>query len=351
MTKKVLQIPRPERRRLLAMARKARAPVFQERCFIILALARRIDGREVARTFGVAPAHVSRTRSIYRAEGIEGLMDKRCNNGHRKATKAFRSAVADLLLKVPTDFQWMRPTWTRELLCLQMERNGFERVADCTMSRVLSDLGARLGRPKPVVLCPWPRPKRQRVLREIRRLETRASPLEPVLYVDEVDIHLNPKIGRDWMLPGHQRLVVTPGKNQKFYLAGALDVRTGKLETVGDFAKNSQLFGQLLFRLAARYRSARKIHLVLDNYCIHHSRLITRILDSLGAKVVLHFLPPYCPDHNRIERVWLDLHANVTRNHRCKNMRQLLQNTRIYLSGYQWSRVAKSKPSPLRAAA
>jgi transposase len=188
-------------------------------------------------------------------------------------------------------------------------------------------------------------------LREIRRLEARASALEPVLYVDEVDIHLNPKIGRDWMLPGHQRLVVTPGKNKKFYLAGALDVRTGKLETVGDFAKNSQLFGQLLFRLAARYRSARRIHLVLDNYCIHHSKLITRILDSLGAKVVLHFLPPYCPDHNRIERVWLDLHANVTRNHRCKTMAQLLQNTRIYLSGYQWSRVAKTKPLPLRAVA
>lgn len=34
---------------------------------------------------------------------------------------------------------------------------------------------------------------------------------------------------REWMLRGHQRRVVTPGKNQKFYLAGALDVRTGRL--------------------------------------------------------------------------------------------------------------------------
>jgi hypothetical protein len=203
VTKNVLEIRRPERRRLLAMARKAKEPIFQERCFIILALARRIDGREVARTFGVAPAHVSRTRATYRLEGVEGLMDKRCNNGHRKVTKAFRSAVAALLLKVPPDFQWMRPPRTRELLCLQMERLGFEKIADCTMSRVLNDLGARLGRPKPVVLCPWPRRKKQRVLREIRRLEARASALEPVLYVDEVDIHLNPKIGRDWVMPGH----------------------------------------------------------------------------------------------------------------------------------------------------
>ena len=37
----------------------------------------------------------------------------------------------------------------------------------------------------------------------------------------------------------------------------------------------------------------------------------------------MHFLPPYCPDANRIERVWQDLHANVTRNHRCKSLKAL----------------------------
>ncbi|MFP2924295.1 hypothetical protein ACLESO_03555 [Pyxidicoccus sp. 3LG] len=37
---------------------------------------------------------------------------------------------------------------------------------------------------------------------------------------------------------------------------------------------------------------------------------------------MLHFLPPYCPEGNRIERLWLDLHANVTRNHRCRTLAQ-----------------------------
>src|SRR5690606_37083107 len=94
------------------------------------------------------------------------------------------------------------------------------------------------GMPKPVVLCPWPRDARLRVLDAIRRLEARASAEEPVLYSDEVDIHLNPKLGRDWMLRGHQRRVVTPGKNRKFYVAGALDVRTGRLHTTGGDSKN-----------------------------------------------------------------------------------------------------------------
>ena len=44
----------------------------------------------------------------------------------------------------------------------------------------------------------------------------------PVFYEDEVEIHLNPKIGADWQLRGQQKRVVTPGRNEKYYLAGAL---------------------------------------------------------------------------------------------------------------------------------
>ncbi|APR87948.1 Mobile element protein [Minicystis rosea] len=164
----------------------------------------------------------------------------------RKVDEAFRRRVAQLLKRTPDSFGWRRPTWTRELLCLQMKQEGRPEVAVCTMGRVLARLGARLGMPKPVVLCPWKRDAREARLAEIRALEASASPLEPVLYSDEVDIHPNPKIGRDWMLPGHQRRVVTPGKNEKFYLAGALDVRTGVLHTTGTTRKSAALFCDLL---------------------------------------------------------------------------------------------------------
>jgi transposase len=170
-----------------------------------------------------------------------------------------------------------------------------------------------------------------------------------VLYSDEVDIHLNPKIGRDWMLRGHQRRIVTPGNNEKFYLAGALDVRTGRLHTTGAARKNMALFCQLLWLLASRYRHAQRIHLIVDNYGIHKARRTRKVLAALGGRVVLHFLPPYCPDANRIERVWQDLHANVTRNHRCKTMVRLLDAARRYLDSYRWRR-ALERPVARRAA-
>ncbi len=54
-------------------------------------------------------------------------------------------------------------------------------------------------------------------------------------------------------------------------------------------------------------------------------------LAAFGDRVQLHCLPPYCPDHNRIERTWRDLRDNVTRNHTCRNMRELMREVRAYL--------------------
>ena len=79
-------------------------------------------------------------------------------------------------------------------------------------------------------------------------------------------------------------------------------------------------------------REAKRIHVILDNFRIHSSLQTQAALVRLEGRVVLHFLPPYCPDHNRIERVWRDLHENVTRNHQCRSMKELMVEV------YHWLR-------------
>jgi hypothetical protein len=106
------------------------------------------------------------------------------------------------------------------------------------MGRALRRVGARLGRAKPIVRCPWPRTKRQRRWRELKRLAASDCTGEPVYYSDEVDIDLNPRIGRDCMLPGQQRRVVTPVQNQKHYVAGALRAKSRRLVWTEGPSKN-----------------------------------------------------------------------------------------------------------------
>lgn len=112
----------------------------------------------------------------------------------------------------------------------------------------------------------------------IRKALDECSAVHPVFYEDEVDIHLDPKIGADWQLRGQQKRVVTPGQNEKYYLAGALHSGTGKVSYVGGNSKSSALFIGLLNHLKARYRRAKTITLIVDNYIIHKSRETQRWL-------------------------------------------------------------------------
>jgi hypothetical protein len=54
---------------------------------------------------------------------------------------------------------------------------------------------------------------------------------ETAVFEDEVDVHLNPKIGSMWMRRGQQAEVETPGDTEKRYLAGSMNWRTGTLLT------------------------------------------------------------------------------------------------------------------------
>ncbi len=200
-----------------------------------------------------------------------------------------------------------------------------------TMSRALQAIGARRGRARPVVGCPWPKAWKTRRIRMIERLVESLPADQVAVYADEVDIHLNPKIGSDWMTRGQQKTVVTPGQNVKRYLAGALNAKTGVVLWTEGLRKNSLLFINLLHQLVAAHRHATKIHVILDNYRIHHSRITRSAVEALGGRVVLHFLPPYCPQHNRIERLWRDLHAQVTRNHERATIIELMREVRRFL--------------------
>ena len=187
----VPRIGRSERRDLLQLARKSGDLATALRFLIVARLGPRKTSCEVESELGVARATVVRTAHRYAEQGVAGPYDKRSDNGNPKVDDDFRQRVVGLLRRTPEDVGWSRPTWTRELLCLQMTREGWPPVGATTMGRVLAQVGARIGLPKPVVLCPWKRNARERRLAENRALEAGASAEEAVLYSDEVDIHLN----------------------------------------------------------------------------------------------------------------------------------------------------------------
>lgn len=327
-------LSRGERRMVRNRAKVAVSATLRNHCKVVLSLVAGNGARAIAKLGLGSSSQVYRVAERFVEEGPPGLVDYREDNGETKAGEYYRSVLLEVIgSSNPRQHGYRRPTWTQELLVLVLEKKTGVRVSTTTISRVLKQLKIRLGRPKPIVGCPWKKLRRIRRINEIQRLLQTVPKDEVIVYADEVDIHLNPKIGPDYMLRGTQKTVLTPGKNEKRYLAGALNARTGQLTYVEADRKDSDLFIRQLWQLVKDdYPRARRIHIILDNYKIHSSQRTQMALAALEDRVQLHFLPPYCPDHNRIERAWKDLHDNVTRNHTCRTMKELMREVRIYLA-------------------
>src|SRR4029079_18263344 len=70
---------------------------------------------------------------------------------------------------------------------------------------------------------------RERKLAGLRALLRGLPAGETAVFMDEVDVNLNPKVGCTWMKRGQQAAVETPGTNEKRYLAGSIHWRTGRV--------------------------------------------------------------------------------------------------------------------------
>jgi len=342
MKRRIKLSPR-ERAALEREAASTRDARLRSRLLIIIHSSDGWGRPRIAAALRCDPGTVSDVRGRWRGSGREGLTDRRAFNGTPKVDEDFRGCVRWMLSMSSPDFGHRRQTWTQALLIATARQYTGVAVSTTTMSRVLRGLGARLGRPKPLAPCPWTHKARKARVRMLRRMIGALPPEEVCVWEDEIDLDLNPKIGRDWMLPGTQRTVMTPGKNRKRYFAMALDARIDRLTWVSGPRKNADLFIALLKALLRKHAAARRVHVILDNYVIHSCKKTRRFLED-QPRLRLHFLPPYSPDDNRIEReVCRELHANVTVNHHHETIEDLAAAASAWLRGRDLRAMAKSR--------
>jgi hypothetical protein len=120
-----------------------------------------------------------------------------------------------------------------------------------------------------------------------------------MVFADELDSHLLPKVGAAWRLQGTQEESMTPGKNEKYYLAGALHLATGQVLYCFGPRKNNGLLRVLLPLLDHPYPAQQitRIYMVVDHYRIHKAKAVEQWVAS-HPRFELLWLPPYCPRAN-----------------------------------------------------
>ena len=328
----VKRAPRAERRRLERMARKSKDPDEVRRALGVRRLMEGFPVSEVASALAAARSAVYRWAAWYREYGIEGLFSEVRGRPRCTVNDALVEAVLALLDTTPQALGYLRSNWSSELLAKALEEQYRLSVHASTVRRLLPKLGFGWRRARPT-LCKRD-PRKSVRIKAINAALANADPHTEVFYVDEADIDLNPRIGYSWRRRGHQLAVPTPGTNRKNYIAGALHAHTGRVVWVDHERKDTALFLSLLRTLRRTYRRAQRIVLIVDNYRPHLSALTNRWL-ALNPKFELLFQPAWHPWVNEIERLWKQLHDNVTRNHRCQTLRELMKHVARFLDVVQ----------------
>ncbi len=268
---------------------------------------------EIATFLFCSRSSVYRIVTAYHAHRL----DAPCDTPPAKAaglSLSLRRSLLALLTKVPAAYGWCRTRWSCATLVAQLTLQRGIVVSSSTLRRWLHALGWVWKRAQ--LVARDDDPQRVEKLARIRHTLETLGKRAVVLFADELDIHLLPKVGYQWLPKGETVKIVTPGQNQKHYLAGALEPRTGRLLHCTSTRKTNALFRALLDRLDWLYPQAQftKVSVVVDNYGIHKAKAVERWL-AAHPRFELLFLPTYCPKANPIERAFGDVHDQCTRNH------------------------------------
>src|SRR4029434_199363 len=182
---------------------------------------RGITPTEIAAVLFCSRATVYRVVKAYRAgclavggEEEPGLRPPR----RRVLSPALKRVVLALLQAAPRACGWCRTRWSCATLALELQAGRGMEVSAETVRRWLHELDWVWKRAK--LVAKDDDPQRVERLARIRWVFEQLSCGEAMVFADELDIHLLPKVGYAWMPKGTQLSVMTPGQNQKHYLAG-----------------------------------------------------------------------------------------------------------------------------------
>lgn len=150
---------------------------------------------------------------------------------------------------------------------------------------------------------------------------------------DESDVHLNPLLGWSWHGRGKPCLVQAALWNQKVYVFGALNSKTGRVTYRIFRRKRSVEFLEFLKHLMKQYRRW-KIYLVLDNFKIHDTQMIREFRRRHRNRLRIVWLPTYSPHLNLIERFWRHMKDCTVRNYFFGDVVKLIQALHSFFKQY-----------------
>lgn len=138
---------------------------------------------------------------------------------------------------------------------------------------------------------------------------------EPVEFLDAVHPTMATKITYGWIRTGKKgdKLIKTTASRSRLNLLGSINLESMDVTIASHETINSKAMEKHFASLRKKYPHAPRIHQILDNGSYNTSYDTREAAKKYG--IVLHYLPPYSPNLNPIERLWKIMNE-FTRNNR-----------------------------------
>jgi len=137
---------------------------------------------------------------------------------------------------------------------------------------------------------------------------------ESVVFADAVHPEYQSRPAHGWFPKDEKVAIKATSGRKRLNIHGAFDLETSRLIWVESERISAETTLSLLQKLEAAYPDKRVVHVFLDNARYHHAKMLQPWLERPDCRIRLHFLPPYAPHLNPIERLWGIMHEHITHN-------------------------------------
>jgi len=132
-------------------------------------------------------------------------------------------------------------------------------------------------------------------------LKANLKPGEEIHFLDAVHPEHQSQVVCGWIKKGEQKTIQSTGKQLRIHLVGALCL-TGMKCFTREYATIDTDAMLDFFKQLESSSSASTIYVILDNARANKNKKVEEFLKTSRIKV--HYLPPYSPNLNPIERLW-----------------------------------------------
>lgn len=154
--------------------------------------------------------------------------------------------------------------------------------------------------------------RQQQWLTEYEKLRQGLPENETICFTDGAHPTHNVQPAYGWIKVGVRKEIPANTGRGRLNLSGIIDVISHNVLVAEDTTLNADSTIRFFQKVEAAYPTKTKIHIFCDNASYYRNKAVAKYLAA--SKIALHFLPPYSPNLNPIERLWKWMKERVIYN-------------------------------------